>query len=287
MSNAVIPLFTDASGQAIPMEQVQVDPHQPFSFYENNMPWSYRTNRKAFTGPLTLSISSINIISTPPEFDFEIDLGSNPQVGQVWQVNRDFAVEGRAIHLQSIRLTNNPPTTCDTVGLEYEFKGDADASIMMTDASPGPSIDQVCSGGGGGDGPVDSTLATGIIGYRNIPFGVHHYSVSAFIPYEINGPWQVTWTPPLTSAPMPTPAAGACLTLDKWNQLSARNDPLPSGLGGKILTTADEGELWPAVYIGTLDGAVSTKVGTATWPSLSTDGTRLAYSVEDGIHIHN
>jgi hypothetical protein len=287
---AVIPILTDANGQVIPMEEVQVDANQPFSFYKNNMPWSYRTNRKAFAGSLTLSISSINIISTPPEFDFEIDLGPNPQIGQVWDVNRDFVVEGHTIRLQTIRLTNNPPTTCDTVGLEYEIKSDvAGASLTLTDVNPEPPIDQICSGGGGGGGgeSVDPTLSTGIIGYRNIPFGVHHYSVSVFIPYVINGPWQVTWTPPLTSEPTPTPAAGACLTLDKWNRLSARNDPLPSGLGGKILTTVDEGGLWPAVYISTLDGTVSTKVGTAAWPSLSTDGTRLAYSVEDGIHIHN
>ena len=285
--DAVIPVLTDASGQEIPVEQVQVDAHMPFSFYENNMPWSYRTNRKAFAGPLTLSVSSINIVSLPPEFDFEINLGSNPQIGQVWEVNRDFVVEGHSIRLQSIRLAN-PPTTCDTVGLEYEIKGDtAGASLMLTDVNPELSIDQICSGGGGGGGPVDTTLSTGVIGYRNIPFGLHHYSIAASIPYEINGPWQVTWTPPLTSEPMPTPMAGACLTLDKWNQLSARNDPLPSGLGGKILTTVNEGGMWPAVYIGTLDDTVSTKIGTATWPSLSTDGTRLAYSVDDGIHIHN
>ena len=46
--NAVIPTLTDASGQKIPMEEVQVDPHKPFSFYENNMPWSYRTESQSF-----------------------------------------------------------------------------------------------------------------------------------------------------------------------------------------------------------------------------------------------
>jgi hypothetical protein len=286
----VIPVLRDANGQVIPMEEVHVDANQPFSFYEHNKPWSYRTNRKAFAGPLTLSISSIGIVSLPPAFDFEIDLGPNPQIGQVWDVNRDFVVEGHTIRLQTIRLTNNSPTTCDTVGLEYEIKSDAaDVSLTLTDVNPEPPIDQVCSGGGGGGGggPVDPTLSTGTIGYRNIPVGVHHYSVSAFIPYVINGPWQVTWTPPLTSAPTPTPEAGACLTLDKWNQLQGRNDPLPSGLGGKILTTVNEGGPWPAIYVSNLDGTVSTKIGTATWPSLSTDGTRLAYSVDDGIHIHN
>ena len=105
--------------------------------------------------------------------------------------------------------------------------------------------------------------------------------------YVIKGPWQVAWNPPLTSEPTPTPAAGACLTLDKWNQLSQGNDPLPSGLGGKIITTVNEGGLLPAIYISNLDGTNSRKIDVGAWPSLSADGTRLAYSIGDGIHVFN
>ena len=43
----------------------------------------------------------------------------------------------------------------------------------------------------------------------------------------------------------------------------------------------------PAIYISNLDGANLQKVDVGTWPSLSTDGTRLAYSIEDGIHVLN
>jgi Tol biopolymer transport system component len=121
-----------------------------------------------------------------------------------------------------------------------------------------------------------------------MPSGLRHYSINVSVPYEINGPWQVTWTPPLaTSEPTPTPAAGACLTLDKWNQLSARNDPLPSGLGGQIVTTVNEGGLLPVIYVGNLDGTNSRKIDVGASPSLSSDGTRLAYGIGDGIHIFN
>jgi hypothetical protein len=287
IAGVVIPILTDANGQVIPMEEVQIDPHQPFSFYANNMLWSYRTNSKAFAGPLTLSVSSIKTSMTAPAIDFQIDFGSNPQVGQIWDINQDFVVEGHAIRLLSIGLTALP-NTCQGVNVKFNFSSDTPdiyANLIYAVAPP-PAI---CSGGGGsggGGGTFDPTAFYTEISYKDIPTGLHDYSISISVPYEINGPWRVTWTPPLTSEPMPTPAAGACLTLDKWNQLSARNDPLPSGLGGKILTTVNEGGLWPAVYIGTLDGKVSTKIGTATWPSLSTDGARLAYSVEDGIHIH-
>jgi len=91
----------------------------------------------------------------------------------------------------------------------------------------------------------------------------------------------------LTSESAPTPAAGACLTLDMWNQLSARDDPLPSGLGGKIVTTVDEGGNLPAIYVSNLDGTNSRKIDIGSWTSLSTDGTRLAYSGTDANYVLN
>ena len=69
--------------------------------------WSFRTNRKAFTGPLTLSVPSINATLTPSAVDFEIDLGSNPQVGQIWKHNQDFVIGGQTIHLSSVQLNGN------------------------------------------------------------------------------------------------------------------------------------------------------------------------------------
>lgn len=280
ISEAVIPVLTDANGQVIPMEEVPLD----WSNQEHKALWSYRTNSKAFTGPLTLSVSSIKTTVIAPAIDFAVDFGSNPQIGQTRDVNQDFVVEGHTIRLLSIELVTLPDT-CQGVGVNFNFSSDfPDIYADVTDVLAQPPA--ICSGGGGGGVYDPKIFSTGVTN-KDIPTGLHHYFINTYIPYVVNGLLQVTWTPPLTSEPTPTPAAGACLTLDKWNQLSAQNDPLPSGLGGKILTTADEGGLWPAVYIGTLDDAVSTKIGTATWPSLSTDGTRLAYSVEDGIHIHN
>jgi hypothetical protein len=286
ISEEVVPTLTDSSGQKIPMENVPLN--APYT--EHQTSWSYRTDRKAFAGPLVLSIPSITTMMTAPDISLEINIGPNTQIGQGWEINRDFVVAGHTIRLLSVSLIN-PPDTCSKSGLEFKFKGDvAGIGAMVTDVNPEPTTDhtvQGCGGGGGGGGPVDPTTFYSAASYRSIPNGVHRFTISVDIPYVINGPWQVTWTPPLTSGPTPTPAVGACLTLDKWNQLSTRNDPLPSGLGGKILTTVNEGGPWPAIYISTIDGAVSTRMGTATWPSLSADGTRLSYSVTDGIHVRN
>lgn len=279
---AVIPVLTDASGQVISIEDVPLD----WSNQEHKALWSYRTNRKAFAGPLTLSVSSIKTSMIAPAIDFEVDFGSNPQVGETRDVNRDFVVEGYDIRLLSIGLTA-VPDTCQGVGVDFKFSGDVPDDIWISDVVPQEPI--VCSGGGGGGGggPVDPTVFYGSVGYKDIPVGLHHYSINVSIPYVVNGLWQVAWNLPLTSEPMPTPEPGACLTLDKWNQLSGRNAPLPPGLGGKILTTVNEGGPWPGIYVSNLDGTSPRKIDTGTWPSLSTDGTRLAYSIGDGIHVFN
>ncbi len=282
ISEAVSPVLTDAGGQNIPMEEVPLD----WSNQEHKALWSYRTNSKAFAGPLTLSVSSIKTTLITPPIDFAVDFGADPQIGQIRDVNQNFVVEGHSIRLQSIELVTLPET-CQGVGVNFKFSSDLpNISADVTDVVSQPPA--ICSGGGGGGGgSYDPTIFSTVISYKEMPIGLHHYSINMDIPYVVNGSWQVAWTPPLTSEPTLTPAAGACLTFDKWNQLAGQIDPLPSGLGGKILTTVDEGGLWPAIYINSLDGTASTNIGTATWPSLSTDGSRLAYSVEDGIHIHN
>jgi hypothetical protein len=283
ISEAVIPVLTDTNGHIIPMEEVPLNG----SNQEHEALWSYRTNQKSFSGPLTLSVSSIKTNMTAPSIDFEVDFGTNPQVGQIRDVNQDFVVEGHIIRLLSIGL-KTVPDSCQGVGVEFKFSGDTpDVFVTVSDAIPQEPI--VCNGGGGGGGggPVDPTAFYGSVGYRNIPTGLHHFSINVSTPLVIKGPWQVAWNPPLTSEPTPAPAAGACLTRDKWNQLARGNDPLPSGLRGKIVTTVNEGGLLPAIYVTNLDGTNPRKIDVGAWPSLSADGTRLAYSIGDGIHVFN
>jgi len=285
ISEAVIPVLKDANGQVIPVEQVPLD----WASQEHKTLWSFRTNRKAFMGPLTLSIPSIKTTLNPPAVDFDIDLGSNPQVGQIWERNQDFVFAGQTIHLSSVQLNGN--CGVQMYDLTFTFtSGLAGIYAYVNDLAPQTPFDYSCEGGGAAwenGNPVDSKTFYAAARYRNIPTGLHQYSMMASIPHEVNGPWQVTWTPLLTSESTPTPAAGACLTLDTWNQLSARNDPLPSGLGGKIVTTIDEGGNLPAIYVSNLDGTNSSKIDIGSWTSLSMDGTRLAYSGTDANYVLN
>lgn len=221
VTEPLIPALIDADGQRIPIEEVRLDA----AYDEHTVPWSYRTNRKAFSGPITLSIPSIktNIVAQP--VDFEIDFGSNPQVGQSAEVNRDFVVEGHTIRLLSVYLVP-APDSCQGMVVDFNFSTDAPGiSANVNDSVPFEPM--VCSGGGGGGGgPMDPTAFTIGVNYKEMPTGIRRFSFEFWIPYEVSGPWQAQWNPPLSSEPIPTPQAGACLTLEKWNQLISQDDTL-------------------------------------------------------------
>jgi hypothetical protein len=285
IAEAVIPTLTDAGGGQIPIEEVRLNT----LYGEYNVPWSYRTNRKSFTGPLTFTISTIKTSVWLPPVDVEIDFGSDPQTGQKWEINRDFILEGHRVRLLSASL-GLVPDTCQGVGISFEFQGDAPGGYAFAE-EPVPQEPMVCpdahGGGGGGSGPYEPyTFFTGL-SYRELPTGLHTYSIHVAVPYEVRGPWQVQWNPPLSSEPTPTPEPGACLTLGMWNQLTGRNDALPAEIGGKIVTTINEGGPLPAIYVSSPDGTNLQKIGIGAWPSLSNNGTQLVYSAADGLRVVN
>jgi hypothetical protein len=284
LSAGVTPRLTDSNNQNIPVEEVQLANGSYVD--EHKIAWSFRTNRKNFSGPLVISIPEINATLLPPQADFELDLGSSPQLGRGWEVNRDFVFAGHTLRLLSVQLTgdSNPCWKSDIV---FNFASDEDGIFAsVNDVVPQQALEQACSGGGGGGGgPVDPKVFSTGTTYSSIPTGLHHFTISASIPYLISGPWQVTWNPPSTKSSTPTAEPGACLTLEKWNQLVGRNDSLPAGVGGKILTTVNEGGPLPAIFISNLDGTNARKIDTGAWASSSSDGTRLAYSAADGLHI--
>jgi Tol biopolymer transport system component len=106
------------------------------------------------------------------------------------------------------------------------------------------------------------------------------------MPYRINGQWQVIWNPPSTTEPIPTPAPEACLTLDKWEQIKSQHEALPAGLGGKILFTTDAMSPDINVFIANLDGSDPRGLLSDYYPSLSPDGTHIAFMTQDvGLNI--
>lgn len=203
ISGAVVPTLTDANCEQVPIEEVRLN----VQYGEYDAPWSYRTNRKSFVGPLTFTIPSIQTSVWLPPVDVEIDFGDNPQIGQTWEINRDFVVEGQYVRLLSVSL-GVVPSTCQGAGISFQLQSE----MLGGQAFVGEAVayePMLCSGGhGGGGGETVAyepyTFFTGV-SYRELPTGVHIYSIHVAVPYEVHGPWQAQWNPPLSSEGVLTP----------------------------------------------------------------------------------
>ncbi|MGH2618976.1 MAG: TolB family protein, partial [Anaerolineales bacterium] len=289
ISVPVLPTLTDAGGQVIPIEEVRMDA----LYGDQEMPWSFRTNRKIFSGPLVLGISTIGTVLFPPDAAFEIDLGLDPQIGQSWAIDRDFDFAGHTVSLISLRLRESPDS-CWQSALEFRFASDEPGvSADVQDVNLEPPCLPSHGGGGGGGGPPEPGVFNGVVAYQGLPMGLHRFSISASIPYVIDGPWEVAWQPPLISGPTPTPEAEACLTHEAWTRALSQVEALPADLGGRLLVSLDVGGLTPMpvpapdlppLQLVNLDGTNRQNIPNGGSPALSPDGNHLIYNDQGGFH---
>ena len=275
--------LTDAEGNRIPLEEVQPDQGQNNVFDPNKVAWIYRTNQKAFAGPLVLSLSSVTLhfmLQTP----FELDLGAAPQIGQTWEINRDFTFDGHTIKLLSAQLLkSDDPQWASLLKFTYDDQGSG-IFINLMDAVPQKALIEVAGGGGGVGGSL-SGINSAAMYYGEIPAGLRRFSVNANGSHLVSGPWQVVWNPPATSDPIPTPAPAACLTSEKWEQVKGQPALLPAGLSGKILLTT-EAVMPPDtnIFIANLDGSDRHGLVAGYYPALSLDGAHLVF-VSDNVSL--
>ncbi|MCC6499513.1 MAG: PD40 domain-containing protein [Anaerolineales bacterium] len=269
----------DAGGQEIPSTSNPVDIEWPAPTQPNAQVWVYQI-RKNFTPPLTIRYEVEHVIPAGAEeqAEFEFDAGPNPQEGDVWALDKDFMLGGFNIRLDSIDLNGG--------GYNFNFKADpgASANEISVEIAGHPPY---CGGGGGGEEfPVEFTRSVCYGGAVPNPNGKLQVILRFQALRREAKNFQLQWSPSEPYA-APTPQPGVCLPLERWSQLTGRNDALPVGVGGKIVTTINEGGPLPAIYVSAPDGANMQKVGVGAWPSLSNAGTQLAYSASDGLRIVN
>lgn len=226
--------------------------------------------------PLKFTFKWITITPVPDSHaEFEFDAGENPQPGQAWAPNLTLQIGGRTITLETIQIDSRS-------GYNFLFSGEPDVIGLSLQI---PGYTAIGGGGGGGYGFGQFSISQA---YQDLPKGKLRVVLSSL---QIASPPEtlsVQWSPdnpPTVEASNSTSESGACLTLDKWVQLSGQNGSLASDIGGRIIITVNEGGPLPAIYVSSLDSANMQKVAIGGWPSLSNDGTRLAYSAADGLHV--
>ncbi len=226
--------------------------------------------------PLTLAFDWIQIAPVSDSTAvFEFDAGENPQPGQEWTLNRTIQIGGRSITLETVRVGSRE-------GYSFIFSVDPDITGLSLEI-PGTTV--LGGGGGGGYGLGQFSVS---LSFTELPKGKVRVGLSDLMVATPVETWAMQWSfenPPTVDTSEFASDSGACLTLAKWIQLTGQNDlPAPSN-EGKILLTVDEGGPLPAIHISSLDGTISQKAAIGGWPSLSNDGTRLAYSAADGLNV--
>jgi hypothetical protein len=225
--------------------------------------------------PLTLAFDWIHIVPVANSMvEFEFDAGENPQPGQEWTLNRNIQIGGRAITLETVRTGS---------GDSYSFIFSVDPDITgLSLEIPGTTS---LGGGGGGYGLGQFSVSQS---FAELPKGKLTVILSDLLVATPPETWSLQWSfenPPMIEGSEPASAPEACLTLAKWTQLIEQNDLPTPVVQGRIITTVNEGGPLPAIYVSGLDGTSSQKAAIGAWPSLSNDGTRLAYSAVDGLHV--
>jgi hypothetical protein len=275
------PKITDANGQQI---QYITPTDLDISTNEKGVfPWAYQLESKQFAWPLTITLEAVDGEAPGAETSFDFDTGPNPQSGQEWKLDRKLQLGEYSVTLISITFN----------GQGYTFKFQSlektvgiGVSVEIVGSSP-------AGGGGGGDGSGYSESSVMYDGEP--PVGKLSLIFHSTPTLRIPGPWQLKWQPEdasSTNLPAPTEAPQSCLTTDSWKSALSNPEPIPADLTGRVSAYGrieGKGQV-PSpdnfgVYVSNLDGSNKQVVGHGTWPSLSPNGSQVAYAQEDGLHI--
>lgn len=242
----------------------------------NESGWVAQFKASGLAYPLTLSVPGVTLFQPDPAVtaSFEFDAGSNPQMGQEFEINQEIKLLGHTLKLVSIQVQSRN---------DYNFTFQVDPQVEAF----GVQIEGFTASGGGGGGKWEGEISRSL-SYTQIPTGNLRVSVSGLTLTGETLTWQGQWSPAAPRADLPanpTQPTDICLTPDTLEQFS----PLPAAYAnGKALMyrqLEDTGK-WGLALAG-LDGSpAQTVVPSGNWGALSPDGSKVAYSGIDGaIHI--
>jgi len=244
------------------------------------VPWAYEVLKGFTTPPLTLRVGAIDA-EFPADVTFQFDAGPAPEDGQEWALNQDFEVAGHTVTLVSAVLHRDARQN----GYEFFFRSAPEVgAISIQDDGHMPV--------GGYGGGTSGEFSVGLVYDGPVPTGLLTYRITA-LTARIAGPWTLPWSPPASSAPVtPVVLPLPCLTFEDWQRAVADPAPIPEGLGGRLIAYGriiDDGDrLSPenaGVFVFDLATGERQALGPGTWPTLSDDGRRAAYSWSEGLHL--
>jgi hypothetical protein len=183
-ATATLASIKDANGNEIPFEYADagVYPLQD----ELRQYWAYKVNETSLAAPLSLTFVVVAYLPVDGG-SFTFDPGTNPQLGQKWNIDQDVIVNNETVHVLS----------AEQAGIEegfFLFTMQSDSNIVsaaITDLAHPP----VGGGGGGGGIPEAGVPFQSGFGYQTPlpkgPYTLTFTNTGMLVP----GDWTLTWSP--------------------------------------------------------------------------------------------
>jgi Tol biopolymer transport system component len=240
--------------------------------------WALKVLEKGFVAPLKIRIDSATVNSYAHPYVFQFDPGSNPAPGQSWDIDKNFQVGDIQARILKANLT-----TINSHDLAFKFDIQAQPNELV-DVYINMAVSQ-CMGGGGSipTEPYEVIQAYANTCRTDLPAGPLEAQVSGAV---IWGPWQVEWTPPETSAAVPTSSpvplpthSETCINMDKFKQAVNEKPALPEGFGGRVILFGPyqgNNNVWKTSIVD-LDGSNPQVLGDGDG-NFSPDGSKVAFS---------
>jgi len=267
----------DASGKKVAYSYPQ-DVNEAINEEPGGTGWAAQFKAGGLVYPLTISFSGAILLPSDSDAMTKItfDAGSNPQPGQVWDLNQQIQLGGHTLTLATI--------TANSQG-SYSFNFQVDPKVYSV-AVQIEGYTPNGGGGGGGGGLTNGKFNTSLA-YAQLPTGVLTVTLSRLVLIGDSVTWQGQWTPSRIRTDLlanSTPEPGVCLTSDSVTQV----DTAPAGLfsGATLMyEPLDNSEKWGLVLYN-LDGSGKQVLATDTSGGIfSPDGSQMAYPAADGIHV--
>ena len=252
-----------------------VQPLDDPGFGQGGLAWVMQIKGAGVKFPLTIRFSGVIISQVDPHASAKItiDVGTNPQPEQVWLVNQDVQLAGNTIRLVSVTARSDGYSFRidpgqNLSGVSVQIEGYPESSVSVQIVIEGHPVN-----GGGGGGGIEGTFV--------LPKGELTILFSNPTSTSATETWQTEWRPEtVRKFPSTTNTSVTCLNADSFQTLKS----LPAGLNGKVVFTQLNPQL--QIVLAGMDGSQQQVIiSGSSRAALTQDGTRLAFSTDEGIRI--
>ncbi|MGA9397698.1 MAG: hypothetical protein WBV22_05485 [Anaerolineaceae bacterium] len=266
-----IAILKDADGNKVPYDfPMDVQPlDDPEIFMQGGSNWAIQFKGAGVKFPLTITFSGVVISQIDPQAtaSLDVNVGMNPQPGQVFELNQAVTMAGKTIYLISVTVERDGYSFRIDPGTEL-----SGVSVQIEGYSPD-------GGGGGGGGTWGGTFTTSLM-YSTLPVGKLTLVFSNPLAAGPTETWKTSWQPETEREFSSNNTGQVCWNADTIGQVPL----LPDGLDGKVLFTIVNPEL--QIVMADLDGEKRQVLARGSARGvLSPDGSHLAYNGDTGLTI--